>query len=190
MILNLLFISLAIQIALFFPAYKFKTDKLTDLSYILTFMLLSIMALLRNSATLSKFVLLFMILIWGLRLGVWLAGIITEAFADQQKFNFINNTENKGKWVDIGLWRYSRHPNYLGEILCWIGIYFYTFSSLSFTFRLIGLLSPLTIIALLLFVSGIPKLEEKADKKWGSDKKYQEYKKKTAVLIPFIKVND
>src|SRR4030042_2425833 len=253
MILNLLFISLAIQIALFIPAYKFKTDKLTDLSYILTFILLSIMALLRNSATLSKFVLLFMILIWGLRLGVylfirinktkrdsrfdeiridffkflsfwifqgisvyivllrtlfffqskvyisllsyfglgvWLAGIITEAFADQQKFNFINNTENKGKWVDIGLWRYSRHPNYLGEILCWIGIYFYTFSSLSFTFRLIGLLSPLTIIALLLFVSGIPKLEEKADKKWGSDKKYQEYKKKTAVLIQFIKAND
>jgi len=117
---------------------------------------------------------------------VWLIGISIEAIADQQKFAFKNNSINKGKWVNIGLWKYSRHPNYLGEILCWVGIYIYTFPSLPYIVRILGLLSPLSIITLLLFVSGIPKLEEKADKKWGSNKDYQEYKKKTAVLIPYI----
>jgi steroid 5-alpha reductase family enzyme len=249
MILNLLLVSLVVQIVFFIPAFRFKTDKLTDLSYSLTFILLSIISFLRNDATILKLVLLLMILIWGTRLGVylfirinkikkdsrfdeiridffrflsfwiiqgvtvfiillpaffffqnkanfsiltllgflmWIAGILTEGFADQQKFAFINDLKNKGKWVNIGLWKYSRHPNYLGEILCWSGIYLYTFSSLSSVHRLVGLVSPLTIIVLLLFISGIPKLEEKADKKWGSDKDYQKYKKNTAVLIPFI----
>lgn len=249
MILNFLFISLAIQIALFIPAFKFKTDKLTDLSYGLTFVLLALIAFLQSDMAFSKLLLLIMVSIWGIRLGIylfirinktkkdsrfdeiridfikflsfwvlqgitvfvillpsifffqsitdvfplsflglciWIIGILTEGFADQQKFAFINDPKNKGKWVDIGLWKYSRHPNYLGEILCWVGIYFYTYASLSPIYRLIGSLSPLFIIILLLFVSGIPKLEEKADEKWGSNKDYQKYKKKTAVLIPFI----
>jgi steroid 5-alpha reductase family enzyme len=249
MILEFLFISLAIQIALFIPAFKFKTDKLTDLSYGLTFVLLAVIAFIQSDMVFPKLLLLIMISVWGIRLGaylfirinktkkdsrfdeiridffkflsfwvlqgvsvfvillpslfffqsitaifplsflglgIWVIGILTEGFADQQKFAFINNPKNKGKWVNIGLWKYSRHPNYLGEILCWVGIYLYTYSSLSTIYRLIGLLGPLFIITLLLFVSGIPKLEEKADKKWGSNKEYQEYKKKTAVLIPFI----
>ena len=249
MIINLLLISLAIQIAFFIPAFKFKTDKLTDLSYGLTFILLALIAFLLSDMTFPKLLLLLMITTWGLRLviylfirinkikkddrfdeirtnffrflgfwlvqgitvfvvlipallyfqtateffplvflgfGVWLAGLLTEGFADKQKFSFINDPKNKGRWVDIGLWKYSRHPNYLGEILCWAGIYIYVFNSLSVTYRLIGLLSPLFIIILLLFVSGIPKLEEKADKKWGDNKDYREYKKKTAALIPFI----
>lgn len=238
-----------IQVALFIPAYFFKTDKLTDLSYSLTFILLAGMSLLRSDITTLKLVLFFMVLAWGLRLGVylfirinkikkdarfdeirinsikflsfwvfqgltvfvvllptllffqgntsysilvlagfliWLVGLVTEGFADQQKFAFKNNPKNKGKWVDVGLWRYSRHPNYLGEILCWVGIYLFTFSSLSVNYKLLGLLSPLFIITILLFFSGIPRLEEKADKRWGKNKEYQKYKKKTAVLIPFI----
>lgn len=249
MILQFLFISLVIQIALFIPAFKFKTDKLTDLSYGLTFVLLVLIAFLSSDLSFSKLLLLLMITAWGLRLGIylfirinkvkkdsrfdeiridfwkflsfwvlqgisvfvilvssllffqtstafsylslfgfgiWLTGLLTEAFADQQKFLFINNKKNKGKWVNVGLWKYSRHPNYLGEILCWVGIYLYTYSSLSVTYRLIGIISPIFIVILLLFVSGIPKLEEKADKRWGGDKGYQEYKKNTAVLIPFV----
>lgn len=249
MILNLLLISLAIQVVLFIPAFKFKTDKLTDLSYGLTFVLLSLISFLSSDMTFPKLLLLSMITVWGLRLGIylfirinktkkdsrfdeiridfmkflsfwilqgisvfvilipsllffqtatefsllsllglglWLTGLVIEAFADQQKFSFINNERNKGKWINVGLWKISRHPNYLGEILCWVGIYLYTYSSLSTIYRPIGLISPLFISILLLFVSGIPKLEEKADKKWGNNQKYQEYKKKTSVLIPFV----
>lgn len=247
--INLLLISVAIQLLLFVPAYKFKTDKLTDLSYSFTFIVLALISYFYSDMSLSKLLLLTMIIGWGLRLGVylviriskikrdsrfdeirinffkflsfwlfqgfavfvlllptffffqgntsfsfalfsgfaiWVAGILIESFADQQKFTFINNVKNMGKWVNVGLWKYSRHPNYLGEILCWVGIYLYTFSSLPVTQKLFGALSPLTIITLLLFVSGIPKLEEKADRKWGGDSKYREYKEKTAVLLPFI----
>jgi len=249
MVIWLLAVSIFIQLILFVPAYRFKTDKLTDLSYSLTFILLAFIAFLGSDAVLPKIILLLMVLVWGLRLGiflfvrinkiskdsrfdeirinffkflsfwifqgitvfivllptffffqgkttysfllsfgflVWLTGLITEGFADRQKYIFINNPKNKGKWVDTGLWKYSRHPNYLGEILCWVGIYLYTFEAITTNQRLVGMLSPLTIIVLLLFVTGIPKLEEKADKKWGSNQRYQEYKKKTAALIPFI----
>jgi tryptophan-rich sensory protein len=118
------------------------------------------------------------ILIWGL-------GLLIESIADYQKFTFSNNTKNKGMWIATGLWKYSRHPNYLGEILCWVGIYVYAYPALSTINRLIALVSPLFITTLLLFISGIPILERKANEKWGKDKKYIEYKKNTSVLIPY-----
>jgi len=96
------------------------------------------------------------------------------------------NPANKDKWIDTGIWHYSRHPNYFGEILIWVGIYLYTLASLPLLPAIIGLVSPGFIIILLLFISGIPILEKSADKRWGSNPKYRAYKKQTSILIPAI----
>jgi steroid 5-alpha reductase family enzyme len=117
---------------------------------------------------------------------IWIAGLVIEGIADYQKYTFTGNEENKGKWISSGLWKYSRHPNYFGEILCWLGVYVYSYSSILGIMKLVALVSPVFIAFLLIFVSGIPLLEKKADEKWGENKKYLEYKKKTAVLVPFI----
>lgn len=118
---------------------------------------------------------------------IWLAGFTVEAVADIQKYRFNGEPTNRGKWVDTGLWRYSRHPNYFGEILVWVGIYCTALASVPWNQAIVGGLSPLFITVLLLFVSGIPLLEKAADKKWGQDKGYREYKRTTSVLIPFFK---
>ncbi|MBD3155066.1 MAG: DUF1295 domain-containing protein, partial [Candidatus Aenigmarchaeota archaeon] len=114
---------------------------------------------------------------------IWGLGLTIETIADLQKFKFKNNPKNKGKWIQSGLWKYSRHPNYFGEILCWVGVYIYCLNYLSGLNALIGLISPVFISSLLLFVTGIPRLEERHDKKYGDKKEYQKYKKKTSKLI-------
>jgi len=119
---------------------------------------------------------------------IWLTGFLFEAVSDSQKYKFIQNPKNKGRWIDVGLWKYSRHPNYFGEILCWLGIYVYTFSFLNIGDRFLALLSPITISLLLIYVSGIPILEKKSDEKWGKSKDYIEYKKRTPVLLPSIQL--
>jgi steroid 5-alpha reductase family enzyme len=100
---------------------------------------------------------------------------------------FIQDKKNRGKWIASGLWKYSRHPNYFGEILVWIGIYVFVFSSLIGFERLYALASPLFITFLLVFVSGLPQLEKGADKKWGHLKAYREYKRRTSTLILWFK---
>lgn len=119
-------------------------------------------------------------------IAIWVIGFYFETVGDYQKYRFINNPKNKGQWIDQGLWRYSRHPNYFGEISMWVGIYIIAFPFLSPVESLIALVSPLWITILLVFLSGIPILEKGADKKWGEQKAYQEYKKKTPILIPFV----
>jgi steroid 5-alpha reductase family enzyme len=119
-------------------------------------------------------------------LAIYLLGLIIESFADYQKYTFINNEDNKGMWIDSGLWKYSRHPNYLGEMMVWIGVYIFTLSSLTGILPFIMLASPLFIILLLIFGSGIPMLEKSANKRWGDNPKYQEYKKRVGVLLPKI----
>ncbi|MEM7589113.1 MAG: DUF1295 domain-containing protein [Myxococcota bacterium] len=116
---------------------------------------------------------------------LWLVGLIIETVADQQKYRFITDPGNSGKWIDSGLWRYSRHPNYFGEILVWTGIYGYTLFGLNTTQSLVGLISPAFISLLLIFVSGVPPLEKKADQRWGNNPQYQSYKAKTNLLIPW-----
>lgn len=111
-----------------------------------------------------------------------LAGILIEAVADYQKFNFINRYRER--WVDVGLWKFSRHPNYFGEILVWVGIYVMCVVWVAEREQWIALVSPLFISGMLLFVSGIPILEASADRRWGKDKKYQHYKSATSILIP------
>ena len=120
----------------------------------------------------------------GVGLIIWGSGLVIEAAADSQKFAFNSNPKNKGQWIERGLWGYSRHPNYLGEILVWAGVYIFAFSALSGSQRVIALASPLYISALLIFVSGIPKLEKSADVKWGNNADYIKYKKRTGLLVP------
>ncbi|MEM7362042.1 MAG: DUF1295 domain-containing protein [Bacteroidota bacterium] len=116
----------------------------------------------------------------------YLLGIMIESIADHQKYRFRNDPKNKDKWIAHGLWHHSRHPNYFGEILVWTGLYLFAFPHLAHTHRMIGAASPLYIFCLLYFVSGVPMLEKSADKRWGKDPAYQDYKKRTSILIPFI----
>ena len=114
---------------------------------------------------------------------IWVFGFLFEIISDYQKIKFKNNSLNKNKFIDSGLWSISRHPNYFGEIILWIGIYIITLPSTS-GLEYLGIISPLFVIVLLNKVSGINLLEASADKKWGSSKEYQKYKKITPKLIP------
>lgn len=247
-ILFLLFVSIAINLMMFLVAYKYKTDKFTDISYALSFIILAAFGVFFFGLTIWSILLLLMISAWAIRLGVflfsrvtkagkdsrfdemrgnfwkffsfwllqgvtvwivllpsllffqdiheprnyilifvgiliWLSGLLIEGFADYQKSVFRNNPANKDKWINTGLWKYSRHPNYFGEILVWLGVYIFSLSKLTTLQILFGAVSPLYISTLLIFVSGIPLLEKAADKKWGTNAEYLAYKKRTSVLV-------
>lgn len=248
LLLAMLGVSLAINIAMFLVAYKYKTDKLTDISYAVTFVVLAVVALFIGQSDFMKYVLVAMISVWACRLGgfllirvwrtgrdsrfddmrddfvkfgrfwvaqavsvwaillpsifvltggamqfgavaiagfvIWMVGLMCEATADWQKYRFSQDPANKNKWIATGIWRYSRHPNYFGEIMVWVGVYLFVFASLEGWMLWVGLVSPLFIASLLLFVSGIPILEKSADQRWGNDPKYQAYKRRTSILVP------
>ncbi len=115
--------------------------------------------------------------------GLWLAGLLLEAVADAQKAAFRAKEENRGRFVATGLWRYSRHPNYFGEMLVWWGLFVYAVPALhGWAFAVV--IGPVFITLLLLFVSGIPMLERSAEEKYGSDPAYREYKRRTSILVP------
>jgi len=241
--------AMIIQYVMFIPAFILKTDKLTDLSYGLSFIILTLLAVAFTVGTpkAGHIILATMIILWVLRLiaylfarirymkrdkrfdgmresfprflGFWtlqgltvfavmiapllyfgagdgmkygLAGIIifaigliVESIADRQKSLFKRNVKNKERWINTGLWKYSRHPNYLGEMLVWIGVCLFVLPGLVGIDKWLALISPLFIIVLLLFVSGIPLLEKSANKKWGKNKEYLAYKKNTPSLIPY-----
>jgi len=250
-LITTLLISCIIQTLFFILAAILKTDKFTDLTYGLTFILLSIFSILiSGNFTKYKIILLFIIVIWAVRLitylfkrilimkkdkrfdGVrenflkfaqfwffqaisvwiillpsiiiltsgniieltymsllgiiyWLIGMIFETIADIQKFCFKLNPKNKDKWISSGFWKYSRHPNYFGEILCWFGIFVYIFPNLK-GIQIFSIISPLYITILLLFVSGIPILEKSYNERFKNNKEYQKYKKETSILIPLV----
>jgi steroid 5-alpha reductase family enzyme len=114
---------------------------------------------------------------------IWLAGFVIEVVADSQKGRFSANPDNKGKFIQTGLWSRSRHPNYFGEIVLWIGVAVIALPVLQ-GWQWVALISPVFVTLLLTRVSGIPLLEQKADKKWGGQADYENYKKNTPVLIP------
>lgn len=114
---------------------------------------------------------------------VWIIGFGFETIADYQKSKFRSVPENKGKFITNGLWSISRHPNYFGEILLWIGIAIIALPTLQ-GWRWLTLISPVFVTILLTKVSGVPLLEKRADNKWGGQEDYEEYKKRTPVLIP------
>ncbi|PNT74249.1 uncharacterized protein LOC100830682 [Brachypodium distachyon] len=114
---------------------------------------------------------------------MWVVGLSVEAIADQQKLKFKNSPSNRGKWCNVGLWSYTRHPNYFGEIFLWWGVFVASAPVLSGAEWLV-ILGPIFLTLLLLFVSGIPLLEASADKRFGRSEEYHAYKKSTSPLIP------
>lgn len=114
---------------------------------------------------------------------MWLVGLVIEAVADAQKSSFKGKEENRDRFITSGLWRYSRHPNYFGEMLVWWGLFLYAVPFLDgAAFAVV--IGPVFITLLLLFVSGIPLLERSADAKYGDDPAYREYKRRTNILVP------
>jgi len=114
---------------------------------------------------------------------VWLVGFGFEVIADSQKSKFRADPQNAGKFINIGLWSWSRHPNYFGEIVLWIGVAIIAIPALS-GWQWVTMISPLFVVLLLTRVSGVPMLEAYAEKKWGGQTAYEDYKAKTSVLIP------
>jgi steroid 5-alpha reductase family enzyme len=117
---------------------------------------------------------------------IWIFGFAIEVMADSQKSRFSANPDNKGKFIQTGLWSRSRHPNYFGEIMIWIGVAVIA-SPVFQGWQWIALISPVFVTFLLTRVSGVPLLENKADKKWGGQEDYESYKKRTPVLIPRLR---
>jgi steroid 5-alpha reductase family enzyme len=110
---------------------------------------------------------------------VWALGLTTEVIADRQLQRFIHNPQNKGQLMTGGLWRYSRHPNYFGELLLWWGV---GIIALGVPFGWVGLIGPATISYLIIFVSGVPPTEKAFAGRPGWD----EYKQRTSVLLPWL----
>ncbi len=249
-LLYLLSISLAINGVFFVIAALLKTDAFTDITYSLTFIVLTTLLFL-TSKTLSTAQVFAAgaVILWGIRLGgylfyrilhikvdhrfddkrdsfvkfgsfwllqaisVWVillpvygmftatggravplaalipgaiaffAGLALETVADAQKYAFKSRPESKGEFMSTGVWRYSRHPNYFGEMLVWWGISFPGIA-LFRGLELLYFIGPVFITLLLLFVSGIPLLEREADRKWGERDDYREYKRRTSILVP------
>ena len=241
-------ISLLIQGAFFVFAAILKTDKVTDLSYGLTFVVLAWVLMLQSAPGQGpQRILALMVTVWGIRLAVyllyriiqmkrdprfdgirerfwkffqfwffqgvvvwiimppvtlwfpnsgpwdalkslgvlvWAVGLIIETVADVQKFRAKTRRSGATRWTASGLWRYSRHPNYFGELLCWWGVFIFVAGDLSGWAWLAGI-GPMTLTYLLLYVTGIPMLEKGAERKWGQDPDYQAYKRETRVLIPW-----
>ena len=114
---------------------------------------------------------------------IWVLGFAMEIIADSQKSRFSANPDNKGKFIQTGLWSRSRHPNYFGEITLWVGVAVIALPVLQ-GWQWVAMISPVFVTLLLTRVSGVPLLEKKADKKWGGQEDYEAYKQRTPVLIP------
>ncbi|WP_372984037.1 DUF1295 domain-containing protein [Microbacterium sp.] len=114
---------------------------------------------------------------------VWVAGMTIEIVADAQKSAFRADPRHKDEFIRTGLWSRSRHPNYFGEIVIWVGV-FLTAAPVLGGWQWVAILSPLFVILLLTRVSGIPLLEARAEKKWGDRADYVEYRESTPSLIP------
>ena len=109
---------------------------------------------------------------------IWIIGFYFESTSDAQLFRFMRKPENKGHVMHTGLWKYSRHPNYFGESLMWFGIFFL---ALSMPYGWTAIITPVTITFLLVYVTGIPLIENAMK----NNPEYQEYKRKTSKFIPW-----
>ncbi len=113
---------------------------------------------------------------------VWAISITGEGIADAQLKKFKNNPDNKGKVCNAGLWNYSRHPNYFFESMIWIG---YFITAVSAPYGWLAILSPATILFLVLRLTGIPMTEEQSIRSKGDA--YREYQRTTSAFIPWFK---
>jgi steroid 5-alpha reductase family enzyme len=114
---------------------------------------------------------------------LWLMGFAIEIVADRQKSRFRADPANRDRWIDRGLWSWSRHPNYFGEILLWVGVAVLASSALS-GWLYLTLVSPLFVAVLLLKVSGVPMLAARAQARWGDDPAWRAYVARTSLLVP------
>ena len=114
---------------------------------------------------------------------LWVLGFGLEVVADSQKTSFRRQAANAEKFITTGLWQYSRHPNYFGEIILWLGIAVMA-APVLVGWQLAALISPVFVFFLLTKVSGIPMLEKSGLERWGSDPKYQRYISITSSLVP------
>ena len=120
---------------------------------------------------------------------IWIIGFVIEVVSDRQKSEFKSHESNDGKFIQSGLWKYSRHPNYFGEILIWTGIAIIGISVYS-GFGWLGLISPFFVFMMLNYISGVRLLEKQAEERWGGNDLYQSYKSKTPVLFPYKFIKD
>lgn len=108
---------------------------------------------------------------------VWFVGFIFESVGDAQLKWHLKNPKNKGKLMTSGLWKYTRHPNYFGEITQWWGIFII---ALTAPFWWLSIVGPIVMTILLVFVSGVPMTEKHFTGRPGWD----EYKRRTSKLFP------
>lgn len=119
---------------------------------------------------------------WAGGLLLWVLGFGIEVVADEQKRRFRLRYPRGTHFIRSGLWAWSRHPNYAGEILLWTGL---TLATMPLTgWGWLALITPVFVFVLLRFVSGVPLLEERAEARWGRDPDYVAYKARTPVLFP------
>jgi steroid 5-alpha reductase family enzyme len=111
---------------------------------------------------------------------IWLAGFVIEAVSDYQLRRFLSKPENRGRVMDKGLWRFSRHPNYFGESLVWWGIFVIVLST---PFGFLTIVSPLVITYTLLRLTGVSLMEET---EFSDNPEYQAYIRKTSAFIPWF----
>jgi len=114
---------------------------------------------------------------------VWVVGFAIEVVADRQKSAFKKDPANEGRFITSGLWAWSRHPNYFGEITLWAGVAIMALPVLS-GWRWATLISPVFVFLLITRVSGVPMLEARAAKRWGDDEEFKAYTASTPVLVP------
>jgi len=115
-------------------------------------------------------------------IALWLFGFAVEVIADNQKTQFKKDPNNKDRFITSGLWSWSQHPNYFGEITLWLGLALFTYPVLS-GWQLVTLISPIFVYLLLTRLSGIPTLDRLAKEKWGSDSDYIAYVQATSKLM-------
>ncbi len=115
---------------------------------------------------------------------IWILGFGIEVLADAQKNRFRSDPANQGKFIHTGLWAWSRHPNYFGEIVLWLGVVVIALPVLR-GWGWVTLISPVFVTLLITQISGVPMLEKKADDRWGGQPDYEAYKANTPVLIPW-----
>ena len=113
---------------------------------------------------------------------MWIAGFAIEVIADRQKTAFRADPANADAFITTGLWAWSRHPNYFGEILLWAGIAVIAIPVLQGN-QIYLLFSLIWVVVLLTAISGVRMLEGRGNKRWGNDPEYQAYMKRTPMLM-------
>jgi steroid 5-alpha reductase family enzyme len=122
----------------------------------------------------------FEVLEW-IGFAVWLIGFVGESTADWQMARFKAEPANKGRVCNVGLWRYSRHPNYFFESVIWWGIWIFACGS---PWGWVTGYAPLLILCFLLRVTGIPLTEKCAIESKGEA--YREYQRTTSAFVPWF----